>query len=36
MLPAIKQTSSELGDGFDANLQVTEDGDGIFDKSNLR
>jgi hypothetical protein len=36
MLPAMKQTSPRLGDSFDANPQVTEDGDGIFDESDLK
>jgi hypothetical protein len=32
----MKWTSSRLGDGFNANLQVMGDGDGIFNESNLR
>jgi hypothetical protein len=34
-LPAMKQTSSGLGDGFDESPQVMENRDGIFDKSNV-
>jgi hypothetical protein len=31
----MKWTSSRLGDGFNKGPQVTEDRDGIFDKSNI-
>jgi hypothetical protein len=35
-LPAMKQTNSKLGDGFDQSPQVREDGDGTFSESNVR
>jgi hypothetical protein len=31
----MKQMSPGLGDEFDKSLQVTEDGDGIFDESDV-
>jgi hypothetical protein len=34
-LPTIKWMSSGLGDGFDESLQVMEDGNGIFNKSDI-